>query len=197
MDYATLSILFLLIGLVILVGEFFIPSGGFLAILTTICFVVSVWAAWKAWGNTSPVIWRVYLASIIVIIPLVLSGMIYLLPRTEFGRRVILDAPTPEDVIPYTEEQHRLEELIGKRGKTKTQMMPSGIVVVEGARIHAQSEGLSIEAEEEIEVIGINGNRVIVRLYQKTSPKENEEENNKPDEQNLLANDPPEESFDF
>ncbi|VAX39433.1 hypothetical protein MNBD_PLANCTO02-2847 [hydrothermal vent metagenome] len=196
MDYATLSILFLLIGLVILVGEFFIPSGGFLAILTIICFVISVWSAWKAWGNTSPVIWSIYLASIIVIIPAVLSGMIYLLPRTKFGRRVILDAPTSEDVVPYTEKQLQLEELIGKRGKTKTQMMPGGIVVIEGARIHAQSEGLSIDAEEEVVVIGIDGNRLVVRLYQETSSKEGEE-NNESSEQDLLANNPPEEPFDF
>ncbi len=197
MDYATLSILFLLAGLVVLVAEFFVPSGGFLAILTVISLVVSVWCAWKAWGKTSPVIWYIYLGSVIVLVPSVVGGVLYLLPRTEFGRRVILDAPTPEDVTPYVEKRDRLEELIGKRGVTESLMMPGGIVRVEGERMHAQSEGLSIESGQEVEVIGIKGNRIIVRLPVVTLPNSEKTEQGEPENDEELTQDEFEEPLDF
>lgn len=196
MDYATLSILFLLAGLVVLVAEFFVPSGGFLGILSVISLVVSVWCAWKVWGKTSPVIWYIYLGSVIVLVPSVISGVLYLLPRTEFGRRVILDAPSPEDVTPYVEKRNHLEELISKRGVTESLMMPGGIVRVEGERMHAQSEGLSIESGQEVEVIGIKGNRIIVRVpninSQQLEPPKQEAEDQKVTPQDEL-----EEPFDF
>ena len=197
MNYPTLCILFLVIGLIILVGEFFIPSGGFLAVLTIICFVVSIWCAWKAWGTSSPIIWWTYIGSISVIIPSVIVGTLYTLSRTEIGNRVILEAPTPEDVIPYTEKHQELEELIGMRGMAKSLMMPGGIVVVNGIRRHAQSEGLPIEAGTEIEVIGIEGNRIIVRIP--LTPSENEENviNYQPESEEILTEDEGEEPLDF
>ena len=70
---------------------------------------------------------------------------------------------TTDDVVPYKSEAAVLERLIGRVGTTITPMNPGGMVRVENERLHATTEGLLMAIGNAIEVIGVNGNRVIVR----------------------------------
>ena len=40
---------------------------------------------------------------------------------------------------------------------------PSGFVTLDGERLHAVSEGLVIDSGTSVEIIGVQGNRVVVR----------------------------------
>ena len=64
------------------------------------------------------------------------------IPRTAYGRRILLDAPAPEEITPFVREQAELQQLIGKRAKTVTLHSPGGIVTVDGRRYHSETRGM-------------------------------------------------------
>jgi membrane-bound serine protease (ClpP class) len=84
------------------------------------------------------------------------------LPRTPVGRRLILDkglsagagyASAPEDDL------RRLH----RTGRATTPLHPAGIAEIDGERVDVVSTGELIDAGEEVEVIRVDGNRVVVR----------------------------------
>lgn len=163
MNPGFLAVALLLLGLGLIVCEVFIPSAGLIAAFATLCFAGSIVFAWSAWWYASPAYFTIYAIALLVLIPSALSGAFYLLPRTEFGRQVLLEAPDLEEVTPYQEEQRRLQKLVGHVGKTLTLLNPGGLVQVEGTRQHCESEGLLLEAGTPVEVVAVKGNRVVVR----------------------------------
>jgi hypothetical protein len=68
-----------------------------------------------------------------------------------------------DDVLPDTEEYHRRDRLVGKRGVAKTELLPSGDVVIEGRVYDALSNGVVISAGQAIRVIDVNTQRLVVR----------------------------------
>lgn len=163
MDYSHFAILLLLLSLALLTAEVFVPSGGFIAVLMLISLAGSVFCAFRAWWDTSPTLWWGYVASVLVLLPVVLIAAFTVFPRTPYGRRILLDAPAPEEIASYTREQAELQQLIGRRGKTVTLHGPGGIVAVEGRRYHSETRGMMLDPGEEVEVVAVKGNRVVVR----------------------------------
>ena len=96
---------------------------------------------------------------------------LYILPQTEFGKQVLLEAPDLEEVTPYQEEQRQLQRLVGHVGKTLTLLNPGGLVLVDGTRQHCESEGNMLEAGVPVEVIAVKGNRVVVRPVISLGPR--------------------------
>jgi membrane-bound serine protease (ClpP class) len=163
MDYGQLAIVLLLAGLGVLVLEVFVPSGGALAIITTITLCLSLVCAYAAWYERYPAMWWTFCGLVVLLIPSTLIGAFVVLPRTRIGKRALLVAPDADDLVPYTEEAARLAKLVGKYGTAVTLMSPGGMVEVQGERVHAFSEGLVIEPGESVEIVEIRGTRVLVR----------------------------------
>lgn len=88
-------------------------------------------------------------------------GLLRVLPRLPFGRRLVLagglgaEAPA---VLPVVEET-----AIGDQGIAETPLRPSGIARFAGARVDVVSEGEYVAAGEPVEVTLIEGGRVVVR----------------------------------
>jgi membrane-bound ClpP family serine protease len=163
MDHATIAILMLFAGLALIIAEFFIPSGGMIAILVAVCLSISVWAAYEAWWESARNIWWSYLVTVALLIPASIGGALFLIQTTSLGRHILLRAPNLEEVTPYAEEEHHLRELIGRRGQTVSLLNPGGMVEVDGERFHCECPGMLIEAHEAVEVFAIKGNRLVVR----------------------------------
>jgi membrane-bound serine protease (ClpP class) len=159
MDPAYLAVALLVLGLALIVCEVFIPSAGLIAIFATLCFAGSIASAWTAWWYDKPGYFTVYAIALLALIPSAISGAFYLLPRTEFGKQVLLEAPDLEEVTPYQEERRQL----GKIGQTLTLLNPGGLVQVDGTRQHCESEGIMLQAGTAVEIVAIKGNRVVVR----------------------------------
>jgi len=157
------ALLLMLVGFALIVAEVFVPSGGMILILCVIAFVSSIWFAHKAWWSESQHLFWVYLATLLVLIPTAAITAFRFLENSTYGRRVLLAAPSPDEVVPLQAEVSRLAALIGRRGKALTLMTPGGMVSVDGERLHALSEGTLISPQSDIEVIGVKGPRVIVR----------------------------------
>jgi membrane-bound ClpP family serine protease len=98
-----------------------------------------------------------------VLVPTVLTLAFRWWPHTPMGRRLLLDVPTSEEVLPDSPQRRSLRQLVGKTGVAKNMMLPSGAVVVDGQTIDALSEGMPIEAGQRVRVIEVRGNRVVVR----------------------------------
>jgi membrane-bound ClpP family serine protease len=171
MDPAYLAVLLLVLGLGLVVCEVFIPSAGLIAAAATLCLVGSIASAWTAWWYKMPAYFVVYIVSLLILIPSVISGAFYWLPKTEFGRHVLLQAPELDEVTPYQEEQRQLMRLVGHIGKTLTLMNPGGLVLVDGTRQHCESEGVLLEAGTPVEVIAVKGNRLVVRRADAETPR--------------------------
>lgn len=170
MDYSHFSILLLMLTLALLAAEVFVPSGGFIAVLMLLSLAGSVFCAYQAWWESSPTLWWSYIASLLLLLPGVLIGAFVLFPRTTYGRRVLLDAPAPEEIAGYSKEQAELQQLVGRRGKTVTLHGPGGMVNVEGRRYHSETRGMMLDPGEEVEIVAVKGNRLVIRLADTPPP---------------------------
>ena len=169
-SYATIAVITLALGLALLVAEVFIPSGGIIMSVAAITFVVSIWAAWQAWVKTDQMtMFLSYILALLVLFPSVLGGAFQIFPRTEYGKR-LMAPPTAAELEPYVAETERLKRLIGKLGTSLTRLAPGGMVLVEGERLHAESEGMLIPSDAPVKVLSLKVNRLLVRQLKESQP---------------------------
>jgi membrane-bound serine protease (ClpP class) len=161
------SALLLLLGLMLVIVEVFVPSGGvlgFLAIGSLMSGII------MAFYHSGAEIGFLFLTLTAVAVPTVLVIAFRWWPKTPMGRRLLLEVPTSEEVLPDTPERRTLRQLVGKLGVAKTVMLPSGAVSIAGQTIDALSEGTPIEAGQRVRVIEVRGNRVVVRADDQAQP---------------------------
>ena len=160
---AVFAILLLFAGIGILTAEVFIPSGGLLGVITFLTLVVSIVFAYRAWGTSHPSIFWAFCAALLVLVPSTLCAAFYVLPMTPMGKRVLLEAPTSEEVTPFAKETRHLQELVGQFGRTASPLTPGGLITIKGERLHAVTEGLIVETGQSVEVLEVRGSRLLVR----------------------------------
>jgi membrane-bound ClpP family serine protease len=154
------SILLLSLGLVFLVVEFFVPSGGALAVMCALSFLAAIVVGFIAGPWTGTLV----LLTICLVVPTASAAAVRWWPDTPIGKLVLVQRPrSADEVLPETVAYRGLKELVGRRGKSKGLMVPSGTVVIEGKTYDAVSEGMPIEPQQSIIVIGISTQRLIVR----------------------------------
>lgn len=156
------AFLLLAIGLLAVVLELFVPSAGVLGITAGILIVIAVVLGFMESVSSGVIL----LAVAIVTIPGMLALMVKIWPYTPLGKRILLKDLKPEDVLPnYTENKEQKERLEGQLGIAQTKMLPSGIVMVDGEKFDAVSEGFAVEAGDSVRVISVRGNHVYVEPY--------------------------------
>ncbi len=163
MDAQFWALALAILGFGLIAAEFFVPSGGMIALSCAASFVGSVMCAHTAWYQHSPKVFWSFTLGLGVLIPSFLVFFLRTLEQTSLGKNILLPQTDPDDVVPYKNEAAALERLIGRVGTTLTPMNPGGMVKVENERLHATTEGLLMRLDEAVEVVGIQGNRVIVR----------------------------------
>jgi membrane-bound serine protease (ClpP class) len=93
------------------------------------------------------------------------------LPRLPFGRSLVLKtglsaaqgyAAAPESDMRW----------LGKRGRASSPLRPAGIAEIDGERVDVVSDGELIDAGQVIEVVRVDGNRVVVRRITTTTEGE-------------------------
>ena len=161
MDYLGWSIVLFLLGLLFLVLELFVPSWGLLGVLAGASFAGAVTLAFMA----GPAYGLGVLLTVMVVVPAALVAAVNWWPETPIGRLILIRRPEhAEEVLPETEGYRGLKSLVGKRGEAKTLMLPSGAVRIDHRTFDAMSEGTTIEAGQAIIVVGVNMQRLIVRI---------------------------------
>lgn len=161
MNLLVVAGLLLLLGIALGVLEVFVPSGGVIGFLAFVAVAASVVLAFRD-STTSGLI---FLAVACVCVPVSVTFALRVWPSTPIGRRLLLKPPTREEVQPDAEYHRELQNLVGKIGKAKSMMVPSGACEFDGHVISAVSEGVAIDAGQAVRVIDVRGNRVVVRPY--------------------------------
>ncbi|MGB8436062.1 MAG: NfeD family protein [Burkholderiales bacterium] len=98
-----------------------------------------------------------------VLIALLASLVLFrFLPRLPFGRRLILERGLTA-AQGYVSTPEGDAALLGKTGRTSSALRPAGIAEFDGRRVDVVSEGELVEAGQPIEVIRVDGYRIVVR----------------------------------
>lgn len=165
MDTYTLMVfLLVIVGLGIIASEVFIPSAGMLSILAACCFGGSVYCAYKAWYEPGQLaaFWS-YVVCMVIGIPAFIGGGLYMLPKTALGNQLLVGPQDLATLTPFQDEEQRLRELIEQPGKAMTLFSPGGMVQIGREKFHAESEGVIIDSGTDVVVVGVKGNRLVVR----------------------------------
>lgn len=151
MTPATLAILLLLAGLVLLVAEMLLPSGGVLGVLAAVCLAASVVACFRIDSRVGFGL----LVAIVVAVPV--GGMLWMkvFPRTFAGRRMILG--------PVKSELRAPDVRVGQTGVAVSELRPTGVCEFGAERLEARAERGTIPAGARVRVVEIADHRPIVR----------------------------------
>jgi membrane-bound serine protease (ClpP class) len=152
-------------GFVLLVLEVFITPGfGLLGALGLMALIGGLGLSLVGVGATWEVI---VMAAGRVVLSLLLAlaaalAMLRVLPRLPFGRRFILETEMAADAG-YASAPERDRRWLGQRGTAASPLRPAGLAHLAGERVDVVSDGEFIDAGEPIEVIRVDGNRIVVR----------------------------------
>ncbi len=154
--YLFVAIGLLVVGLVLFVLEFFIPSGGLLGLLTAVAMLGSIgsmFAFSASWG-------LIYAAVLLASAPFAIVQAIKVWSGSPLGRRAILSAEA--DRVPRRDEDG--EEIAAPRARAQldkgtlgvavTVLRPVGFVEFDGVRADAVAESGFIAEGERVIVIG-------------------------------------------
>jgi membrane-bound ClpP family serine protease len=159
MDPLLWASLLLVLAMALVMLEVFVPSGGVIGVLAALSVLGSVGMAFYR----SPGTGLTFLAVAVIALPAVLAFALKIWPETPFGRRILPDLPMPDEVLPDSEHRRTLQDLVGKVGRAKSLMLPSGAAEIAGRTVDALSDGVAIEAGQLVRVVEVRGNRVLVR----------------------------------
>jgi membrane-bound ClpP family serine protease len=157
MDPWVWAVLLLVVAMCLVVIEVFVPSGGILAFLT-VCAVIA--AVVLAFQESAAVGFSVLAAAVVGLPTVFLLGLKWL-PETAMGRRVLLQPPTVEEVLPEDAHREALLAQVGCVGRARSKMLPSGIVEIGDRTYDAVGES-AIEEGQRVRVIEVRGSRLIV-----------------------------------
>jgi len=150
----------LLVGLVMMVLEVFIPSGGLLGFISIAAIVASIATAFAEQGV---VVGFLMLSVTAVAVPTTLAIAFHFFPATPLGRRIMPAPPEPQDLVPAADAYHHARQLVGQRGRAICDLLPWGQVELAGERLEAVSRFGPIAAGDAVEAIDTEGRAVIVR----------------------------------
>jgi len=168
------ELLLALAGVVLLVLEFLvIPGFGIAGILGILALVGALVMSVVGAGAT-PEFFMFAAGRIVFSLLVALLASFFLLrflPRTPFGRWLILDAGLGAGHEYGSAPESDLQWL-GRRGRTSSPLRPAGIADIEGVRVDVVSEGDLIEPGTPVEVTRVDGNRIVVRQITNANEKE-------------------------
>ena len=136
-----------------------LPGFGAAGIPGLVLIAAGVGLAWVQFGLRTGLIYGS--ATVASTIPLAILGL-WLFRRTRLGRSFILNIAANR-TEGFQAPPQELVNLVGKSGQSITPLRPAGTALINDQRVDVVTLGDFIDAEAEIEVILVEGNRVVVR----------------------------------
>ncbi|MFO7560093.1 MAG: NfeD family protein [Desulfobacterales bacterium] len=141
-------------GVIVIIAEIIIPSGGILAIIAAFLFGYSLYSVFT---QISVFAGCLFLGADLLVIPVLVINGLKLLAGSPVTLRRSLSRD--EGVI---SQPFELKKLIGKEGITITNLRPSGKARIAGKKMDVVSRGEYIEKDSEISVHAVSGNQIVV-----------------------------------
>jgi membrane-bound ClpP family serine protease len=163
-DYLTLAFILFGFGVVLFLGEYFAPTGGFLIVAGLLLCAAGVGVI-AYYGEPYETV-----AAMVVLgigVPLGGTGLMY-----AWGRRMALradpaDEPGQETAPGIPGLTADSEHFRGRFGKTLSPMRPSGAVDFDGRRVDAMTEGVMLDANVWVKCVDVRAGTPIVRQVPK------------------------------
>ncbi len=150
------SLILFVIGIVLLLLEFFIPGG----ILGGIGLIAVVWGILIAGESVTQMGIYLLIAIIIAIAAGFVLSKVFRKRIHIFNKIILKDSTSSEKG--YISNKSRLE-LIGVTGVAHTSLRPAGTILVGDERIDAVTEGGYVEKGAKVKIIKAEGSRIVVR----------------------------------
>jgi membrane-bound serine protease (ClpP class) len=144
-----------LVGVVVIIAEIILPSGGILSIAALGVFGYSLFIVFN---EISMIIGFSFVAADLILIPVLVIVGLKLLARSPITLRQTLSRK--EGVSSQSSE---LESYVGRQGNALTDLRPAGIAVINGKRVDVVTRGEYLEKDSAIIVTAVTGNQIIVR----------------------------------
>ncbi|MBL4698431.1 MAG: hypothetical protein JKX70_06325 [Phycisphaerales bacterium] len=152
------------LGVLLIVLESFVPSGGILGIssvISTIAGIVYLFKYETIWGSIG-------LLGAAILGPMIFVFSIKMLPSTPLGRSML--GRSGEEIAQQRFESNQAQRserdhLLGLEGEAATDMRPSGVVVIDGIRHDAIATGGIVNLGEHIRITKVDGLTIEVRRF--------------------------------
>jgi membrane-bound serine protease (ClpP class) len=154
-DSLLFPIILQLVGVVVIIAEIILPSGGILSIVALGVFGYSLFIDFN---EISMTIGFSFVAADLILIPVLVIVGLKLLARSPVTLRKTLSRK--EGVSSQSSE---LESYVGTQGNAVTDLRPAGIAVINGKRLDVVTRGEYLEKDSAIIVTAVTGNQIIVR----------------------------------
>ena len=154
-DRLLLTIILQVVGIVVVMAEIILPSGGILSIVALGVFGYSLFIVFSEISKTMGF---AFVAADLVLIPVLVIVGLKLLAKSPVTLRKTLSreegvSSQPSDLDSYKD----------MRGTAVTDLRPAGIAVIDGKRVDVVTRGEYLEKDAEIIVTAVTGNQIIVR----------------------------------
>jgi membrane-bound serine protease (ClpP class) len=150
-----LPVILQLLGVVVVIAEIIIPSGGLLSILAAGLFGYSLYLVFTAVSATAG---GAFILADLILIPVLVYYGIKFLARSPVTLRTMLSSK--DGVTTQSSEQ---KAYVGREGRALTDLRPSGVALIDGQRMDVVTRGEYLEKQTDIVVVSVRGNQIIVK----------------------------------
>jgi len=155
------SIILFIAGVGLIIAEMFEPGFGFFGAFGVISLIICIFVTANTVAEG-----LMLTAFFFVIVLILLAVFLVLVSKGKLPKRLILhEAETAEEGFTGTED---MKHMMGKTGIVTTICRPVGNVDFDGVKLEVISQSEFIDKGTMVEVIGIEGNRVVVKPLPET-----------------------------
>ena len=144
-----------LAGVLVIIAEIILPSGGLLSLVAVGLFGYSLFIVFH---DISTMAGAYFVLIDLIIIPVLLALGLKILARSPATLRETLSSEN--GVVSQSPE---LESFMGREGKSVTDLRPGGTAIIDDKRLDVVSRGEYIEKGSNLIVVEVTGNQIIVR----------------------------------
>ncbi len=159
MDPIVVASILLFVALALVIIDLFIPTAGMFLILAVLAAVGSILFAFR----NSVELGLTFMLMVFASVPILMFFFLKVWPHTAIGKRLI-------GRLPERSEYHwssatgvqNVKGLIGCTGKTLTEMLPAGLVEIDGRPFESLTEGRTVPAGRTVRVLRVEMGRLVV-----------------------------------
>jgi membrane-bound serine protease (ClpP class) len=144
-----------LAGVLIIIAEIFLPSGGLLSLVAAGLFGYSLFIVFH---DISTMAGTYFVLADLFIIPILIAVGLKILARSPATLRNTLSSDS--GVVSQSSE---LENFLDCEGKSVTDLHPGGTAIINDQRVDVVSRGEYIDKDKDLVVVEVTGNQIIVR----------------------------------
>ncbi len=144
-----------MLGVLVLIAEIILPSGGVLSVITIGLFGYSLYLVFT---EVSTFAGMVFVTADLIMLPFVFFVGIKLLAKSPATLKTSLSKANG-----YSSQSEELSAYMGRTGTVLTDLRPAGTAMIDNRRVDVVSRGEYIHKGAAIEVLAVDGNRIVVR----------------------------------